>query len=185
MHTIFSLLRIFKVDEADPLVWQLSFIDHEIQKILEGRDRAITRHMNPYEVRALGGVRAAAQRALHLDSDDIINQEDGGRLGDTFGQADDMLSGRRQAKKPKVSHESSGAEQRPLDPDENCCVCYDVMNEDQNLAFCKFSCGRNLHTECMERWVKHKVASGQGITCPLCRESWGSNALEDLKATTT
>jgi len=73
VHTIFSLLRIFKVDEADPLVWQLSFIDHEIQKILEGRDRAITRHMNPYEVRALGGVRAAAQRALHLDSDDIIN----------------------------------------------------------------------------------------------------------------
>lgn len=73
---------------------------------------------------------------------------------------------------------------RPLDPGENCCVCYELMTEDANLAYCKFSCGRNLHTDCMERWVKHKQSVGQDITCPLCRESWGRNALEELKETT-
>ena len=31
VHTIFSLIRIFKVDEADPLIWQLSFVEREIQ----------------------------------------------------------------------------------------------------------------------------------------------------------
>ena len=31
VHTIFALVRIFKVDELDPLIWQLSFIDREIQ----------------------------------------------------------------------------------------------------------------------------------------------------------
>lgn len=30
VHTIFALIRIFKVDEADPLIWQLSYIDREI-----------------------------------------------------------------------------------------------------------------------------------------------------------
>jgi len=65
VHTIFSLIRIFRVDEADPLIWQLSFIDREIQQILEGRDRAVTRNMNPFRLAAEGGVRAAATRALH------------------------------------------------------------------------------------------------------------------------
>ena len=43
-----------------------------------------------------------------------------------------------------------------IDPEESCCVCYEIMNENDNLVYCKFSCGRNLHTECMERWVKLK-----------------------------
>ena len=30
-HTIFALLKVFNVDEADPLFWQLSFTDREIQ----------------------------------------------------------------------------------------------------------------------------------------------------------
>ena len=80
--------------------------------------------------------------------------------------------------------EQKWVEQRAIEPGENCCVCYDVMNEDENLVFCKFSCGRNLHTECMERWVKHKQSSGQDVSCPFCRTSWGRNALEDLKETT-
>ena len=47
--------------------------------------------------------------------------------------------------------------QMELEPEENCCVCYTEMNENDNLAYCRFGCGRNLHTECMERWVKHKT----------------------------
>ena len=58
------------------------------------------------------------------------------------------------------------------------------MSEDDNLTFCKFKCGRNLHTECMERWVKHKVQSSQKVSCPLCRTDWGKNAMEELKECT-
>ena len=71
-----------------------------------------------------------------------------------------------------------------LEPDEYCCVCYDIMKESDNLSYCKVGCGRNIHTECMERWVKHKVQNSQEVTCPLCRTDWGPNALEDLKSTT-
>ena len=54
------------------------------------------------------------------------------------------------------THNRPTVEQKTLDADEQCCVCYETMYPSDNLAYCKFSCGRNLHVECMERWVKHK-----------------------------
>ena len=30
VHTIFTLVKIFNVDEADEILWQLSFVDREI-----------------------------------------------------------------------------------------------------------------------------------------------------------
>ncbi len=54
-----------------------------------------------------------------------------------------------------------------LEPDEDCCVCYENMKKDQNLTYCKIGCGRNIHIDCIEVWVKHKVSVGQKITCPV------------------
>ena len=54
-----------------------------------------------------------------------------------------------------------------LEPEESCCVCYEDMKEEENLTFCKYGCGRNLHTDCIEVWVKHKVSVGQKISCPV------------------
>ena len=54
-----------------------------------------------------------------------------------------------------------------LEPEENCCVCYEAMKEGENLTYCKIGCGRNLHTDCIEVWVKHKVSVAQKITCPV------------------
>ena len=68
VHTIYALIRIFKMDEADPLIWQLSYIDREIQQILEGRDRNLTRNMNRYQIYGEGGVQLAAQRALYEEA---------------------------------------------------------------------------------------------------------------------
>jgi hypothetical protein len=72
VHTIFCLIRIFKIDEADELIWQLAFTEREIQKILESRERNMTRHMNPWSIRAAGGTRAAAQRALAQEARDLL-----------------------------------------------------------------------------------------------------------------
>ena len=52
VHTIFTLLKIFKISSTDPMLWQLSFLDSEIQSILEKRDHAITKQMNRYSVYA-------------------------------------------------------------------------------------------------------------------------------------
>ena len=64
VHTIFTLLKIFKISPTDPLLWQISFLDREIQSILEKRDQAITKRMNRYSVYAQGGPRQAAEKEL-------------------------------------------------------------------------------------------------------------------------
>lgn len=86
-----------------------------------------------------------------------------------------------QISKEKQLNQRPTVKQMPLEPEEACCVCYTEMTEDDNLSFCKFGCGRNIHTECMERWVKHKIQNAQKVTCPLCREDWGKNVLDELK----
>jgi len=30
IHTIFAMLKIFRISSADPLIWQLSFLDIEV-----------------------------------------------------------------------------------------------------------------------------------------------------------
>jgi E3 ubiquitin-protein ligase ZSWIM2 len=54
-----------------------------------------------------------------------------------------------------------------LEPEETCCVCHEVMKDNENLTFCKYGCGRNLHTDCIEVWVKHKISVNQKISCPV------------------
>lgn len=44
MHTIYTMLKIFKIDEADPLLWQLAFTDTEIDKILERREELMLKN---------------------------------------------------------------------------------------------------------------------------------------------
>ena len=53
---------------TDPLIWQLSYLDIEIQKILERRDRALVNEMNRYAVYSQGGIRNAAKYKLMEDA---------------------------------------------------------------------------------------------------------------------
>ena len=49
---------------TDPLIWQLSYLDTEINKILENRDKKIAMNLNRYHVYAQGGVRQAASNQI-------------------------------------------------------------------------------------------------------------------------
>jgi len=52
IHTVFALNKIFRIDVEDPMIWQVSYLDTEIAKILENRDNAIVNDMNKYSVYA-------------------------------------------------------------------------------------------------------------------------------------
>lgn len=103
VHTIFALVRIFKVDELDPLVWQLSFIDREIQQILEGRDKALIRGLNPYRVNALGGERTAAQRILHMEAQRSVDAANQRLLGINELIGDEINQMKAAQKRPEVA----------------------------------------------------------------------------------
>jgi E3 ubiquitin-protein ligase ZSWIM2 len=145
VHTIYALSKVFKIKDKDPLIWQISFLDSEIDKILQNRSRYMANfERNQYE-------EYKAEREA--------KEEEEKSRPNPLGTATRMK----------------------LEKEETCCVCFEEMDESQNLTFCKFQCGRNIHLDCIEAWVRHKHSSGLKITCPLCRTDWGSNALEELK----
>ena len=120
----------------------------------------MTHDMNRYQVYAHGGVRQAAQKVLQ---EQVKKDKEA------------MMSGKKLGQK---------AERMPLEEDEQCCICYDTMHEEQNLAHCGYGCGKNMHTECMERWVRHKLSNNQSISCPLCRTPLGENISQELQLIT-
>ena len=68
--------------------------------------------------------------------------------------------------------DSSGVERRELGEDP-CPICYDDMSEGQEITYCKSACGNNVHTKCMKMWADNRIASGDEVTCPMCRTAWG------------
>jgi len=54
----------------------------------------------------------------------------------------------------------------------HCPVCYEEMQQRQNVVWCRFSCGNNVHAECFQEWSKSKQAERSTVTCVLCRASW-------------
>lgn len=50
-----------------------------------------------------------------------------------------------------------------------CVICYgsiESFEETSDVTWCKYGCGNNFHTECIEKWLNTKK------TCPLCREGF-------------
>ena len=78
-------------------------------------------------------------------------------------------------------------ERQPMD-DENpdiCPICQDDMTKDDALTWCRKGCGNNIHAKCMKLYAQYKTTTITNILCPLCREDWGSNALQILNAIST
>ncbi|TNV83538.1 hypothetical protein FGO68_gene6905 [Halteria grandinella] len=138
VHTIFAMLKIYRIGENDPMVWQLSFIDAEISKIIQNRH--------------------------------------------SYGRRHAPTPPKEDSKKANPALKKAVARMKLEEGGEECCICFDTMNDQQqHLTYCKHQCGRNIHADCIEIWIKNKTQSAQKITCPLCRVDWGANALEDLQ----
>jgi len=55
--------------------------------------------------------------------------------------------------------------------DGECAICFEDMIEGkEDIVFCRYSCGQNLHQDCMLKWSDKKRDSD--ITCPYCRAKW-------------
>ena len=68
--------------------------------------------------------------------------------------------------------DEAGVQRKELGEDP-CPICYDDMSEGQEITYCKSACGNNVHTKCMKMWADNRVASGEEVTCPMCRTGWG------------
>lgn len=56
--------------------------------------------------------------------------------------------------------------QQPLD--DSCPICLDDLTNGEEIDYCKFSCGKNVHTLCFQMWCRKQP----NLSCIYCRSSW-------------
>ncbi|XP_010073540.1 PREDICTED: E3 ubiquitin-protein ligase ZSWIM2, partial [Pterocles gutturalis] len=66
-------------------------------------------------------------------------------------------------------------EQREIDEDDVCPICQDeLLKKMLPVTYCRYSCGNNVHIECMKIWADHQdeLENDSVVKCPLCREKF-------------
>lgn len=64
---------------------------------------------------------------------------------------------------------TSGVVQKPLN-DGDCPICLEPLRPSETIVYCKSTCGNNVHSVCMNRWIQQMKPKGP--CCPLCRCQW-------------
>eukprot|EP00933_Yihiella_yeosuensis_P014861 TRINITY_DN13143_c1_g2_i1.p1 TRINITY_DN13143_c1_g2~~TRINITY_DN13143_c1_g2_i1.p1 ORF type:complete len:400 (-),score=56.43 TRINITY_DN13143_c1_g2_i1:86-1285(-) len=142
-HILFIWLRVLRISEDDPRIWQNALLTTELRTAVE----AVFKRRAKAKMIPLAGkeVREAYRKASKTYEDlEDLEKEDGETGKD------------RRLRKPLEG--------------EDCPVCFEAMEQSEEssgrLTFC-CSCGNNFHHDCIRRW--QHASTG---TCPLCRESW-------------
>ena len=73
---------------------------------------------------------------------------------------------------PLVGKEIKEVEQK-FEKGDICPICLDPLENGKDLDFCRYSCGKTIHSKCFSMWEKAK-----GSICVFCRAQWyNSNSL--------
>jgi uncharacterized Zn-finger protein len=72
--------------------------------------------------------------------------------------------------------EEQDGNRKPIEGE--CPICYDELDpKNDDIVYCKASCGNNVHKACMQSWIQ--VAARGKATCPYCRATWDMEAAFD------
>jgi len=67
----------------------------------------------------------------------------------------------------KLKNKSKSKQVTQKDTDDLCPICLEDLENGEELDYCKFSCGKPVHTECYKMWLKKKAAK-----CIYCQANW-------------
>jgi uncharacterized Zn-finger protein len=72
--------------------------------------------------------------------------------------------------------EEQDGNRKPIEGE--CPICYDELDpKNDDIVYCKTSCGNNVHKACMQSWIQ--VAARGKATCPYCRATWDTEEAFD------
>ncbi|KAL3139925.1 hypothetical protein ABBQ38_004215 [Trebouxia sp. C0009 RCD-2024] len=143
-HYLFVMLRVLRLDHADPLVWQRALMKKEAQQVLGGT------------------------RSTRADADVLADQSVISHYRRLTGK--DTASTSSSAAGPA----GLASKQRPIEGECAICydsLKADAPGLEDKITFCQ-ECGNNVHVECFKRWTASKKSTGQSVTCVYCRCPW-------------
>ncbi|CAM9220273.1 unnamed protein product, partial [Phaeothamnion confervicola] len=154
IHHLFCFVKVLRVPEDNPLAWQTSLLDSEIEVVLAGR-------LTAGNGRDSGGGSGDGGDGKHS----FLRRDAKAKAAGRSGAGDSGTSS------------SSSVSRQPLSLGEVCSVCQEGMagddcGEHAALTYCSGGCGGNLHARCMRMYAEHRRSGRQKVTCPLCRADW-------------
>lgn len=143
-HVLFIWLRVLRLDQDDPRIWQKALLPSELQAAVGPLFTRRARRMVP--------LAAKAAREAYLKA------SSGSRGELELADAEEQVE---------------GARKRQCLQGEDCPVCFEEMTAAEEashlITFC-CACGNNLHKDCIRRW--QRASGGSSATCPFCRQPW-------------
>ncbi len=157
-HILFIMLKVLRIPKDNPLSWQLSLMDTEVDQVLSGdlvKRSSSSNQGNGSCIRLHPFLRKGhgLKRSSKVSSSSSLDKND-----DSSPKA--MISVQR----------------KTLADDSICCICQDEMTEEDMendiLCYCEALCGANFHRQCFRMYATYNRSEKRSILCPLCRSKW-------------
>ena len=151
-HALFVLLKVLRVPPGNPLAFQTSLLESELEAVLRFRALADQQARQAAKRHHITQMRAErrSQTVVVIPVDDVP----GGAL----------VPGPRAPNAPQ-----------PPAPEEDCPICMDSLGDGAPLTYCPRSCGNWVHVRCLAEYAEHTAP--RDAKCPLCRDVWGGQDL--------
>ena len=158
-HILFVMTKVLRVPPSNPIVWQLSLVDRELDEALRcelaaARTR-LSRVKNP----------SPGTSGTKIDIPGTSGTEKTRIPGDTS----------RRTIEPGESCPICYEEMREDDSDQ-LVWCGSVVSGKRGSSPSP-GCGRSVHGRCLAVYRDHCAACDREPTCPLCRREWGRAAM--------
>src|SRR5439155_21178554 len=76
-------------------------------------------------------------------------------------------------KKNDTEIKKNDTEIKKKNTDDLCPICLDDLENNTELDYCKFSCGKSIHKLCYSMWTKNKES-----ICIFCKSNWYNKKIE-------
>ncbi|CAH0378610.1 unnamed protein product [Pelagomonas calceolata] len=146
-HALFILLKVLRVPKDNPLAFQTSLLESELEAVLR--------------FRALADQQARDQAKRHRISQLRAERRQQQPVVPVVEAPDEALC---------PGPRAQNAPQPPLDG-EDCPICMDSLTDGAPLTYCPKTCGNWVHVRCLKEYAEHTAP--REAKCPLCRDAWG------------
>ncbi|KAM6080853.1 LOW QUALITY PROTEIN: E3 ubiquitin-protein ligase ZSWIM2, partial [Theristicus caerulescens] len=79
---------------------------------------------------------------------------------------------------PQTLHQRNDRciDQKEIYEEDVCPICQELLKKMLPIAYCRYSCGNNVHIKCKKIWADHQdeLENDSVVKCPLCREKFAS-----------
>lgn len=109
------------------------------------------------------------ERILKLQSDAPINYNDVKQIIDNKLNLDDKITASNTIKSVyfSIKNKPNKIITQRNEQDDLCPICLDLLNDGDELDYCKYSCGKSVHKNCFTIWSTKK-----SDICVYCRTKW-------------